>query len=224
MIFLLLFLHQADRPEQAIGFKIFPEHIKRDPEAMAALLADPAVKKIVLRRGNAVAAYVSQRRALLTGQFLQVKQPGNVAVRIDPDELQRHLNNYERCYADYYRLLAGQAVHQVFYENLLGDARDSTFKGIADFLGIEARVPAPLTQTTRQTPASIINHEELAAAFLHTSYRGDFGACASPHPHPILRRNRVNFIETPQQVLGRPEKKSADLLLLHIYYVLQHCS
>lgn len=144
---------------------------------MASLLADPAVKKIVLRRGNAVAAYVSQRRALLTGQFLQVKQPGNVSVHIDPNELQRHLTSYEGCYTAYSRLLAGQAFHEVLYEDLCGDARDNTFKGIAAFLGLEARVPAPLTQTTRQTPASISNHEELATTFLHTAYKDDFGAC-----------------------------------------------
>lgn len=172
----LFLLRQADKPEQAIGFKLFPEHIKRDPEAMAALLADPAVKKIVLRRGNAVATYVSQRRALLTGQFLQVKHPGNVFVHIDPDELQRHLSNYKGCYAAYARLLAGQAFHEVLYEDLCGDAKDDTFRGIADFLGLESRVPAPLTQTARQTPASISNFEELATAFLHTAYRGDFGA------------------------------------------------
>lgn len=145
---------------------------------MAPLLVDPAVKKIVLRRGNAVAAYVSQRRALLTGEFLQVTRPGNVSVRIDPDELQRHLTNYEGCYAAYSRLLAGQAFHEVLYEDLCGDARDATFKGIADFLGLETRVPAPLMQTARQTPASISNHEALATAFLHTAYRDDFGACA----------------------------------------------
>lgn len=174
--FFSYFSHQSDRPDQAIGFKVFPEHIHRDPGAMATLLADPAVKKIVLRRGNAVAAYVSQRRALLTGQFLQVKQPGEISVHIDPDELQRHLNNYKRCYITYSRLLAGQTFHEVLYENLCGDARDNTFKGIADFLGIQARVPVPLTQTARQAPASISNHEELAAAFRHTTYRGDVGA------------------------------------------------
>eukprot|EP00752_Nemacystus_decipiens_P005824 g5264.t1 len=165
---------RADTPDQAIGFKIFPEHIYPDPGAIATLLADPAIKKIVLRRGNAVAAYVSQRRALLTGQFLQVKQPGEVSVHIEPDELQRHLNNYEGCYTTYRRLLAGQAFHEVLYEDLCGDAMEDTFKGIANFLGIEARVPAPLEQTTRQTPAYISNHMELAAAFLHTAYTGDF--------------------------------------------------
>ncbi|CAM9495189.1 unnamed protein product, partial [Pylaiella littoralis] len=103
---------QSDRPEQAIGFKLFPEHVYRDPETMASLLSDPAVKKIVLRRGNAVAAYVSQRRALLTGHFLRVKQPSQVSVHIDPNELQRHLTNYEACYATYSSLLAGQAFHE----------------------------------------------------------------------------------------------------------------
>ncbi|CAM9884294.1 unnamed protein product, partial [Ectocarpus sp. 6 AP-2014] len=106
---------RSDRPEQAIGFKLFPEHIYRNPETMASLLADATVKKIVLRRGNAVAAYVSQRRVLLTGQFLQVQQPGNVSIRIDPDELQDHLANYESCYATYSRLLAGQAFHEKGY-------------------------------------------------------------------------------------------------------------
>ncbi|CAN0316414.1 unnamed protein product, partial [Ectocarpus sp. 8 AP-2014] len=106
---------RSDGPEQAIGFKLFPEHIYRHPETMAPLLADPTVKKIVLRRGNAMAAYGSQRRALLTGQFLQVQQPGNVSIRIDPDELQDHLANYESCYATYSRLLAGQAFHEKGY-------------------------------------------------------------------------------------------------------------
>lgn len=168
---------QSDRPEQAIGFKLFPEHIYRDPETMASLLTDPTVKKIVLRRGNAVAAYVSQRRALLTGQFLQVRQPSDVSVRIDPDELQLHLDNYEGCYATYSRLLAGQAFHEILYEDLCGDARETTFKGIADFLGLDGHAPTPLTQTARQTPASISNHEELEKAFRHTVYKDDFGAC-----------------------------------------------
>lgn len=168
---------QSDRPEQAIGFKLFPEHVYRDPETMASLLSDPAVKKIVLRRGNAVAAYVSQRRALLTGHFLRVKQPSQVSVHIDPDELQRHLTNYEACYATYSSLLAGQAFHEVLYEDLCGDTRETTFKGIADFLGLDAHVPLPLAQTARQTRASISNHEELARAFRFTVYKSDFGEC-----------------------------------------------
>lgn len=217
-VVVLFFLHQADRPEQAIGFKLFPEHIYLDPEAMAPPLADPAVKKIVLRRGNAVAAYVSQRRALLTGQFLQVKHPGDVSLHIDPDELQRHLTNYEGCYTAYSRLLAGQVFHEVLYEDLCGGARDKTFKGIADFLGIDERVPAPLTQTIRQTPASISNHEELKTAYLHTAYRGDFGECCmmcvppTPNPHAMLRRRKesqlIGCLTPPPQVHDMTAKKA----------------
>ncbi|CAM9567406.1 unnamed protein product, partial [Ectocarpus sp. 4 AP-2014] len=142
---------------------------------MAPLLADPTVKNIVLRRGNAVGAYASQRRALLTAPFLQVQQPGNVSVRIDPDELQDHLANYESCYATYSRLLAGQAFHGVLYEGLCGSARGSTFRGIADFLGPDARVPAPLAQTARETLASVSNREELVRAFRQTVRRGKSG-------------------------------------------------
>ncbi|CAM9662421.1 unnamed protein product, partial [Scytosiphon promiscuus] len=98
----------SDRPNQAIGFKLFPEHICRDPETMASLLADPTLKKIVLRRDDAVATYLSQRRALLTGQFLHVRQARDVTIRIDPDELQQHLTNYDACFASYVRLLTGQ--------------------------------------------------------------------------------------------------------------------
>lgn len=79
----------SDRSEQAIGLKLFPEHIYRDPDIMASLLSDPDVKKIVLSRADAVATYLSQRRALLTGHFLHVKDAPAVTVRIDPDELQR---------------------------------------------------------------------------------------------------------------------------------------
>lgn len=169
-----IFSH-SDRPEQAIGFKLFPEHIYRDPETMASLLADPTVKKIVLRRDDAVATYLSQRRALLTGHFLHVKQSRAVTVRIDPNELQRHLTNYDACYASYSRLLAGQVPYEVRYEDLCGDIKDTTFKGIAEFLGIDARTPHPLTQTTRQISAFVSNREQLVQAFQHTSYKDCVG-------------------------------------------------
>ncbi|CAB1098400.1 unnamed protein product [Ectocarpus sp. CCAP 1310/34] len=167
---------RSDRPDQAIGSKLFPEHIYRDPDTMAPLLADHTAKKIVLRRGNAVGAYVSQRRALLTGQFLQVQQPGNVSIRIDPDELQDHLANYKSCYAIYPRLLAGQAFHEVLHADLCGSARGSTFRGIADFLGARCSRPRPLAQTARQAPASVSNREEQARAFRHAVYTGEVGA------------------------------------------------
>ena len=140
---------------------------------MASLLADPGVKKIVLRRGNALAAYVSQRRALLTGQFLHIKQPDDVSVHIDPDELQRPLTNYEGCCNTYYRLLQEQEYYEVRYDDLCDDSRDTAFKDIANFLGIGTRVPAPLMQTAKQTQASISSHVALAKAFIHTAYNGD---------------------------------------------------
>ena len=61
----------GDRRKQgakAIGFKLFPEHWSRAP--FDAILQDPRIKKIILRRESYLHVFVSMKRALFSGSFI----------------------------------------------------------------------------------------------------------------------------------------------------------
>lgn len=56
----------------AVGFKLFPEHMRRSEkhhEVAESVLRDPRVKKVVMMRENRLEVAVSKLRAASTGAF-----------------------------------------------------------------------------------------------------------------------------------------------------------
>ncbi|KAI8466967.1 MAG: hypothetical protein J3K34DRAFT_524121 [Monoraphidium minutum] len=163
------------RAAKAIGFKLFPEHWHgpQRTQAFHRLLADPAVKKVVLRRTNVLDVYASKLRADKTGAYIGRPLDG-VPLAIDPAAFQGFADHYSAAYDYYDSLLMGQgaaSVTRVTYGELAGaDGGAAAFARLCRFLGVDAAPPAwPLAVTVRQTRAplseGITNYEDLRYAF-----------------------------------------------------------
>ena len=81
------------------------------------LLSDDDVKKIILRRDNVFAVYVSSRRSQLTGAYMSVDYSTST-VQISPPALQAFIWQYERAYAHYRGHTARQRTFVITYEEL----------------------------------------------------------------------------------------------------------
>lgn len=165
---------------RAVGFKLFPEHIRRS-EAHHALfermLADRRVRKIVLKRNNRLAVCTSMLRASTTGTYTH-RNYDDVRVAIRPEGLQRFNDTYDGYYTWLDERLRTQPVCRLTYEALCESPADTLAEACA-FLGVDApRAAAISTCFTRQstTPLrdAVVNFEELRAAFAGTERASDF--------------------------------------------------
>jgi LPS sulfotransferase NodH len=140
------------RPE-CVGFKVFPEHMcrsKASRELFEQLLADPRVKKIVLKRENRAAVCVSALRASVTGKYIKTNLD-EVKVEFEPQELQAFIDNYDGYYKYLAERVAGQRGRwiEVSYEELVRDPT-STLQRMYSFLGVAS---IPLThEVTNDVP------------------------------------------------------------------------
>jgi len=165
---------------RAIGFKMNRDE---NGEAAQALLGDPGVRKILLKRRNRVRTYVSEEIARLTGIWESYDEPAAAAIpalRIEADALIRHSDLNTAYYAALESRLktTGQAWLETDYEALAD--RDEMARILA-FLGIEAQAALPAASYKRgpaDLGAVIENFDELAgalrgSALLEDLYRGD---------------------------------------------------
>jgi LPS sulfotransferase NodH len=164
----------------AIGFKMNRDE---NDAAADALLSDPGIRKILLKRRNRVRTYVSEEIARLTGVWESYDEPGEAAIpplRIEADDLMRHAALNAAYYAALESSLraTGQDWLETDYEAL---ADRSEIARILAFLGIEARSALPAASYKRG-PADlgtvVGNLEELAGALHGTAllddlFRGD---------------------------------------------------
>ena len=170
----------------AVGFKVFPEHICRSAKSrdlFEEVLADPRVRKIILHRRNRLATCVSALRASVTGQYIK-KNLDYVRVHIEPEGLQGFIDNYD-CYYNYIReRLLGQGGEggcwmQISFEELIEDHKSAASK-IYKFLGVSPFEPrsGQSGQSQRQTNGNISsavhNFEQLRHAFSGTEREADF--------------------------------------------------
>jgi LPS sulfotransferase NodH len=181
------FLHAALRAHSeahlAVGFKLFPEHIRRSDAhhvLFERMLADTRVRKVVLKRENRLAVCTSMLRASTTGAYT-FKNYDAVRVVISPSDLQRTIDTYDGYYAWLDERLVGQTVCRLSYE-ALDAAPDDALAEVYKFLG----VPPPSAQLarktclTRQSTSSlrdaIANFDELEAVFAGTERACDFAS------------------------------------------------
>ena len=163
----------------AVGFKAFPEHMRRDPARralFARVLADPRIKKIILRRNNQVAVAVSRLRAATTGAFVH-SNLGDVQVHIAPSEMQAAVDSYEAYYRYLRKATAGQHNCVVAYERLCEEPLQELNR-VCQFLGVEAPSELPSNLFQRQTHGklcdAVANWDELFAAFRYSEDCTDF--------------------------------------------------
>ncbi|WP_421905691.1 sulfotransferase family 2 domain-containing protein [Mameliella sp.] len=145
------------------GFRYFHDH---DPRVLDRLLADPRVAKIVLTR-NPADSYVSKKIAQATGQWklTNVKKRKYGLARFDAEEFEAHLAELQEFQIRLLNALqtTGQTAFYVAYEDLQDVA---VMNGLAQWLGVEARLDSLNTALKRQNPQptaeKVENYEEMA--------------------------------------------------------------
>lgn len=200
------------------GFRYFHDH---DPRVLGFILDDRSCAKIVLTR-NPLDSYVSWKIAQTTGQWklTNVQKRKDAKVRFDPDEFAAHVDALQ---AFQIRLLnhlqiTGQTPFYVAYEDLQSV---DVMNGLAEWLGIEARLDGLSKNLKRQNPQPIVdkvtNPSEMQAA---VSRLDQFNLTRTPNFEPrrgasvpsyVAARN-APFLYLP--VKGGPEEKIETWLAL----------
>jgi len=171
----------------SVGFKLFPEHISRDGgqvlhEFFERLLADPRIKKIVLRRRNRVATCASLLRSFITGSFIS-KNLDHVPVHIKPSDLRNFITGYDKYYEFIEERLAGQQWIDMTYETLVNKSMiDGELHRVCEFLGVSVSAQARDESVEKSVPRQtyrplnelITNFAELHSAFAGTEREIDF--------------------------------------------------
>ena len=171
----------------SVGFKLFPEHITRGRNGsdvlydfFERLLADPRIKKVVLKRENRAATCASVLRSSITGSFVR-KNLDHVQVHIKPTDLHEFVQGYDKYYEFVEERLAGQQWIDVTYETLV-EKTESELQRVCRFLGVRVGIQAMDVgveksvpkQTSRPLKALIKNFAELRSAFAGTGREIDF--------------------------------------------------
>jgi LPS sulfotransferase NodH len=167
-----------------VGFKLTRG---QNRAVFEAVLADRAVRKVVMRRKNRVKTYVSEMIAQLTGEWesypgirLSASPP---KIPVPPAGLFRFVEHNETYFDDIARRLAGsgQEALAVGYEELIaGDAGkggDTVERRIFAYLGIDPGVDGVKPATRKQNPTDlkqlITNFDELREALAGTELESE---------------------------------------------------
>jgi LPS sulfotransferase NodH len=158
-------LWRARLGRRCVGFKLTRG---QDESVLDALLQDPGIRKIVLRRGNRLKTYVSAKIAETTGQWEVYRESDLVAdkprIAVDLEEFGRHAAENDRFHARIEEVLerTGQEPLRVDYECL--DREDEHARWLR-YLGLSG-IPAPLrAASVKQNPTDlrkiVANYDEL---------------------------------------------------------------
>jgi hypothetical protein len=162
---------QAPDGRKAVGFKLC---LWQHEAAYHAVLPDPSIRKIVLKRRNRVKTFVSLLLARQTGEWVVYDDTGAPAPRppihVDRDALLENIALHERYYAETEGILrrTGQVPLVLWYEDLFAP---EALDGAMALLGLPGRPALPQGQTWKLTPmrlADVIANFEA----LHQALRG----------------------------------------------------
>jgi LPS sulfotransferase NodH len=151
-----------------VGFKMT---LRQAPRILDAVLDDPGIDKLVLRREDLLRAFVSERIAEALGEW-EVYDPEALArdrprVRVDPEALRSHVEATHTYYDDITMRLrdGGQRWLELRYE-ALETAQEQ--RRMFEFLGVTppSRLlpPRSVRQNHGLLTAMVSNHAELAKA------------------------------------------------------------
>ena len=152
------FLEQVWRTplgRSAVGFKLC---LWQHEAAYHAVLPDPSVRKIVLKRRNRVKSFVSLLLARQTGEWVVYDDHGapvpRPRVHVDRGELLDNIALHRRYYQQTEQALreSGQDYVLLWYEDLLSQRGIQAALG---FLGVAGQPALPEGQTWKLTPVSL---------------------------------------------------------------------
>ena len=188
---------------RAIGFKSFPDHWWDNgrPNVMlervhTGLLNNPGIKKVILKRRNLLAVYLSMVLSSRHSAYLMYDY-SDAKVEISLTELQRFMDRYHSAYDRYERLAeTGQDVHVLEYEALCAgpDALAEEMKRLFVFLGVDESIaPQALRETVVQNTnkdirTQVSNYAEVEFAFRHTQLAPSLGKMEEPQAHNSTSR------------------------------------
>lgn len=161
----LLLQQMRDQTDGLFGFRFFHDH---DPWVLQTVLADPACAKIILTR-NPVESYVSLKIARATGQWklTDAKRLKTATVTFDPAEFETHLTTLHSFHLRLAKALqtTGQTAFYLDYDDLTDLA---VLNGLAEFLGVDARLDAIDDTLKKQNPqdldAKVANPDQMHEA------------------------------------------------------------
>lgn len=144
------------------GFRFFHDH---DPRVLAHVLADPRCAKIILTR-NPLESYVSLKIAAQTNQWKlsDLKHQRSARVRFDIDEFEALLSRLQSFQQTLLHGLqtTGQSAFYLAYEDLQDV---DVLNGVAQFLGVDARLEALSDNLKKQNPGplsdKLSNYEQM---------------------------------------------------------------
>lgn len=153
------------KTEGLAGFRLFDDH---DPRVLQAVLADPAVAKVVLSR-NPLESYVSLKIAGETGQWRlgDMRHAKSARIAFDRAEFAEHLARTRSHQDGVLRQLqvTGQTGFFLTYEDV---GEIEVMNGLARFLGVTEERKATSAKTKKQNPddleAKVTNYAEMVAS------------------------------------------------------------
>ena len=167
----------AEPSENAVGFKLFPDHMMRSEshcELFNTVFKDPRVRKIILVRRNRLQVCVSMLRASISSNYTH-KKYDDCNVQFQPDEFQSFVKSYDKYYDWLKDQTLGTSVMTVTYEDLANEQTShNTLNEIANFLGVD-KLKQWNTSYPKQSESEacegIVNYTELSRSFkYHPEY------------------------------------------------------
>jgi LPS sulfotransferase NodH len=191
------------------GFRFFHDH---DPRILNTCIDDPRCAKIILTR-NPLDSFVSWKIAQATGQWklTNATHSKSTSITFDPAAFEAHLEAIQAFQVRVQRALqtSGQTAFYINYDDL----RDlDVLNGLAQFLGVEARLPNVNKKLKKQNPAPleerVSNYDEMTSAVARLD-RFDLGR--TPHFEPNRGPAIPSYVAAPQSgVLYMPLRSGPD--------------
>lgn len=169
------------------GFRYFHDH---DPRVLDTFMRDPNCAKIILTR-NPLESYVSLKIAQSTQQWRlgDVTQRKAAQVVFDPAAFETHVSTLQafQCKLQHLLQTTGQTAFYIAYEDI---KELDVLNGLAQWLGVEARIDALPRKFKRQNPESLdeklLNPEAVTEGIARLDR---FNLTRSPNfepPHPPI--------------------------------------
>jgi len=157
---------------RSVGFKLC---WKQNGPVFDAVLADPRIRKIVLKRRNRIKSFVSLLLARQTGEWVIYNDeatPGaRPKVQVDEAELQRHIAFNDAYYAEIEAAIQqrGHLGHVLYYEDLFSE---TSLRATLKFLDVAEPDPALLAGQTWKLSSTSLRDLVVSFDSLESSLRG----------------------------------------------------
>jgi hypothetical protein len=177
-------LEARRRGFEQVGLKVMYSHLVTNNPLVDALLADPDLRIVHLRREDRLGRLVSHTRANETDVWFRRKGAAEsvvVPVALTGAQVAQDFALQETFERRFAATFARHALVEITYEELVRD-RQQVLARVASLLGIQARDAEPLLrkEAPREPGAGVVGWPVLRAAFAGTRWASQFGGATEP--------------------------------------------